>query len=76
MLRVTAYVVRFSNEIKQRMLRSTEDHEERDELNASNLEQAESLWIRTVQTNAFLNEISYLQKARQMKPYRVDQFAL
>ena len=76
MLRVTAYVLRFVNKIKQRLLRSTEDHEERDELNASNLEEAESLWIRTVQANAFSNEISYLQKGRQVKPHRVDQFAL
>ena len=76
MLRVTAYVLRFVNKIKQRLLRSTEDHEERDELNASNLEEAESLWIHTVQANAFSNEISYLQKGRQVKPHRVDQFAL
>ena len=66
MLRVTAYVLRFVNKIKQRLLRCAENYEERDKLNASNLEQAESLWIRTVQANAFSNEISYLQKGCQV----------
>ena len=75
-LRVTAYMLRFVNKIKRRLLRRTEDYEESDELNASNIDQAESLWIRTVQANAFSNEISYLQKGRQVKPHRVNQFAL
>lgn len=32
--------------------------------------------MRTVEAITFLDEISYLQKGRQVKPHRVDQFAL
>ena len=71
MLCVTAYVLRFVNKIKWCQLRHTGNYEENDELKASNLEQAESLWIRTVQANAFSNETSYLQKGCQGKPDRV-----
>ena len=35
---LTAYVLRFVNKIKQRLLRCAENYEERDKLNASNLE--------------------------------------
>lgn len=58
MLRVTAYMLRFVNKIKRRLLRHVEDNEENDELKASTLEQAESLWIRTVQAKAFSSEIN------------------
>jgi len=75
MLRVTAYMLRFVNKIKRRLLRHVEDNEENDELKASTLEQAESLWIRTVQAKAFSSEISYVQKGLEVKPHQVDQFA-
>lgn len=75
MLRVTAYMLRFVNKIKRRLLRHVEDNEENDELKASTLEQAESLWIRTVQAKAFSSEISNVQKGLEVKPHRVDQFA-
>lgn len=76
MLRVTAYMLRFVNKIKRRLLRHVEDNEENDELKASTLEQAESLWIRTVQAKAFSSEISNVQKGLEVKPHRVDQFCL
>lgn len=73
LLCVTAHVLRFVSKIKRHLSKRTNNiKEETNELNARELNQAESLWIRTVQAD----EINYLQKGHQAKPRRVDQFAL
>ena len=61
-------MLRFVNKIKWCLLRCTEDHEERDELNASNLDQAESLLIRTVQANAFRMRAAICRKDVKWSP--------
>ena len=67
LLQVTAYVLKFVRNIKQRLCKEASVNKEEvsefeyhNELNARALNQCEVLWIRTVQASAFTNEISYL----------------
>ena len=81
LLRVTAYILRFIRNVKK----SVSDHEthqspgqsSRKELNAQELNQAETLWIKTVQTASFAKELEFLQSKRgTFPPLYVTQFNL
>ena len=74
LLRVTAYVVRFIKNIK------TKDQSECNlkELRADELKDAEVLWVKSVQSSAFVDELSFLnRKQGKANPLiRVMQFGL
>ena len=83
LLRVTAYVLRFVTKVKRCLSKETNatggeviDFERNNELNSKELKQTELLWIRTVLSNSFPKEISYLEKSRQATPRRIQQFQL
>ena len=83
LLRVTAYFLKFISKVRRCLSKEMHvtgggviDFEDYHELNATNLNQAETLWLSTVQTNSFPNEISYISKVRQALPGRVQQFQL
>lgn len=64
LLRVTAYMIRFINNLKtsQRSQRSLK------ELRADELKNAETLWIKSVQASAFIEEMSFLNR-KTAKPH-------
>ena len=72
LLRVTAYVVRFIKNIK------TKDQSERNlkELRADELKDVEVLWVKSVQSSAFVDELSFLNRkqGKATPPIRVMQF--
>lgn len=74
LLRVTAYVVRFIKNIK------TKDQSERnlEDLRADELKEAEVLWVKSIQSSAFVDELSFLNRKQGMAtpPIRVTQFGL
>ena len=83
LLRVTAYVLRFVDNFKQRTStrksrmkeESTKEEDDR-ELNSTEISRAESVWIKTVQANSFKDELKFVQNQCQSKPRRVEQFCL
>ena len=74
LLRVTAYVVRFIKNIK------TKDQSERNlkELRADELKDAEVLWVKLVQSSAFVDKLNFLNRkqGKATPPIRVTQFGL
>ena len=82
LLRVTAYVLRFVNELKvKRAARNTENMQEtkstKRELMAQELDAAETLWLRSIQLASFPKEIEFLKgKNKRSPPDRVRQFGL
>ena len=54
LLRVTAYVLRFIRRVKKLAIKSTR------ELSAEEILEAEEIWIRDIQTNAFSDELKLL----------------
>ena len=79
LLRVTAFVVKFVTNLKNKVRNVTKPENGREVLNASDLTKAEELWIRAVQASSFAEEIKFLQNHRQNKatpPSYVTQFGL
>lgn len=82
LLRVTAYVLKFVNKLKVK--RSTNNaaanqntKSTTSELTAQELDVAESLWIRSIQSVSFSKEIEFLKsKSNGLPPARVRQFGL
>ena len=74
LLRVTAYVIRFVNNLKT----SQQSQQNLKELRADELKNAETLWIKSVQASAFIEELSFLnRKDHKATPLiRVTQFGL
>ena len=79
LLRVTAYVIRFVNTVKKRMQKESKGNLS-NELTADELKNSETLWIKSVQVNAFVDELSFLNrknsKSTYTPPIRVAQFGL
>ena len=81
LLRVTAYILRFTRYVKKsvsdRETHQSPGQSSRKELNAQELNQAETLWIKTVQTMSFAKELEFLQiKRGTFPPLYVTQFNL
>ena len=79
LLRVTAYVIRFVNTVNKRMQKESKGNLS-NELTADELKNSETLWIKSVQANAFVDELSFLNqknsKSTCTPPIRVAQFGL
>ena len=79
LLRVTAYVIRFVNTVKKRMRKESTGNLS-NELTADELKNSETLWIKSVQANAFVDELSFLNRKNSKStctpPIRVAQFGL
>ena len=79
LLRLTALVVKFVTNLKNKVRNVTKPENGREVLNALDLTKAEELWIRAVQASSFAEEIKFLQNHRQNKatpPSYVTQFGL
>ena len=76
LLRVTAYVNRFINNLKMKTQRKSQRN--LNELRADELKNAEILWINAVQKSAFTEELSFLKRndSKSTPPIRVAQFGL
>ena len=76
LLRVTAYVIRFINNLKKRT--QGKSRGDLNELTADELKNSDTLWIKTVQTTAFVDELSFLNRknVKTTPPIRVTQFGL
>ena len=77
MLRVNAYVLHFVSRLKKciRERRGTEEESVK-LLEANEIENAELMWIRSVQEQVFLEEISFLKQSWSKKTLYVKQFGL
>ena len=80
LLRVTAYVLRFINNVKRKVTNKANKHDEvitqNEQLHVDEINRAETYWIRTIQAKSFASEINFLRNRNQSKPLRVEQFAL
>ena len=66
--RVTAYVTRFVNSLKKRV-QGKNNGDLNQELTADELMNSETLWIKSVQTTAFVDELSFLnRKSSSLRP--------
>ena len=76
LLRVTAYVLRFINKLKNRTLEIRKGKIE--DITSAELKNAEKLWIKSVQSSAFSDERSFLSQKnlKSTPPVRVVQFGL
>lgn len=76
LLRVTAFVIKFAKRFKNRV--RNESTEEGTSLNATDLREAEHLWIKSVQASSFTKEIEFLQRRdhESTPPTYVTQFGL
>ena len=77
LLGVTAYVTRFVNSLKKRA-QGKNNGDLNQELTADELMNSETLWIKSVQTTAFVDELSFLNRksSKSTPPIRVAQFGL
>ena len=77
LLRVTAYVIRFVDTLKKRKRRESHGNLS-NELTADELNNSETLWIKSVQAKAFVDELSFLNRKnfKCTPPIRVAQFGL
>ena len=72
---VTAYVLRFVNAFKHRIKKESSNNDK--QLTADKIDQAEQLWIRSLQAKSFLVEITFLKShSNQAPPIRIHQFGL
>lgn len=82
LLRVTALVVKFVNKLKNqtRNARKAEKKKERYKPTDLDLEEAEELWIRSVQASSFTEELKFLRNSNSNSkvtpPIHVKQFGL
>ncbi|XP_067029688.1 uncharacterized protein [Acropora muricata] len=77
LLRVTAYVIRFADNLNKRVRKQCQENLSK-ELTADELKISETLWIKSVQTAAFVDELSFLNRknSKSTPPIRVAQFGL
>lgn len=76
LIRVTAFVIKFINKLKNRTL---ENHKgEMEDLTTIELKDAENLWIQSVQASSFTDELSFLTRknSKSTPPIRVPQLGL
>lgn len=84
LLRVTAYVMRFINNVRRKVKHKVNKRKQdeilevcrNEQLCADEINHAETYWIRTIQANSFASEIQFLRNGNQSKPRRVEQFTL
>ena len=76
LLKVTAYVLRFIRNIKKSTNVPLIVNTKCESISAEELSMAEILWIESVQTEKFANEIQFLRGTRKPKQERVEQFGL
>ena len=80
LLRVTAYVLCFINNVKRKVTNKANKHDKiitkNEQLHVDEINRAETYWIRTIQAKSFASEINFLRNGNQSKPLRVEQFAL
>ena len=75
LLRISAYVLRFINKLKSHLTGSASKPGK--ELSTSEINEAETYWIKTIQASKFDAEIEFLTKSSEMSPLpRVKQFGL
>ena len=72
LLRVTAYVIRFADNLNKRVQKQCQENLSKE------LKISETLWIKSVQTAAFVDELSFLNRknSKSTPPIRVAQFGL
>ena len=76
LLRVTAHVLRFVEIVKSSPLCVLDLIHGHGQLEARELDRAETLWIRSIQFQAFEKEIRFLENCNLSKPPYIDQFCL
>ena len=76
LLRVTVHILRFVEIVKGSPLRASDLIHGHGQLEARELDQAETLWIRSIQFQAFEKEIRFLENCNLSKPPYIDQFCL
>jgi hypothetical protein len=77
LLRVTAYVLRFINILKKKRREERSSNSQVKALTATEISQAESMWIRTVQMSSFESELGFIENSRDCcPPAYVNQFGL
>ena len=79
LLRVTVLVLRFiKNSQMRKSIRSKRNYKHNlpVQLSVEEINAAELLWIRFIQSNAFQAEIKFLLSGKPPKPIRIDQFRL
>ena len=78
LLRVTAYVNRFINNLRTKITGGVPRNltTENDELTAAEVKEAETSWIKAIQASAFEKELSHLNGKETTVPVRVKQFGL
>ena len=76
LLGVTAYVLRFVNILRRNNRNQGSNHDRR-QLTVEEIDNAEKLWIRSLQAKSFLMELAFLQsQSKQVPPVRIHQFGL
>ena len=77
LLRVTAYVFRFTRILRKKVNGTHWREVLGNELSASEIDESEALWIRTVQNLSFESEMKYLHgNQRSSPPELISQFGL
>ena len=76
LIRVTAFVIKFINKLKNRTLENRKG--EMEDLTTTELKDAENLWIQSVQASSFTDELSFLTRkdSKSTPPIRVPQLGL
>ncbi|KAL9955907.1 hypothetical protein ACROYT_G037306 [Oculina patagonica] len=76
LFRVTAYVIKFINKLKNRTLENW--REKFEDLTTAELKNAKNLWLQSVQASSFANELAFLTRKdpKLTPPTRVSQFGL
>ena len=76
LIRVTAFVIKFINKLKNRTLENRKG--EMEDLTTTELKDAENLWIQSVQASSFSDELSFLTRkdSKSTPPIRVPQLGL
>ena len=77
LLGVTAYVLRFVNILRLRNNGDQGSTHNSKQLIVEEIDNAEKLWIRSLQAKSFLAELAFLQsQSKQVPPVRIHQFGL
>ena len=76
LIRVTAFVIKFINKLKNRTLENRK--EEMEDLTTTELKDAENLWIHSVQASSFTDELSFLTRkdSKSTPPICVPQLGM
>lgn len=76
LLRITAYVLRFVNNLKQRSQSPRTRKKRIKELTAEEISSAETLWIKSVQAKSFPEEIKFNKGKQSSQPNKVGLLGL